>query len=266
MGGGAEHHRFTHAARGVLVGQHQGRGAVGDRRAIGALERTGDDRVLLAFAPAEFIAEILAHLGIGIADAILVVLRRDHRERVGLIAVFLKIQPGDASENTGEAAVDIGLLTHVGGLEQVPADLGARCRRHLLDADHQRDPCGLCCDRLQGLVHCRRTGGAGILHPGRALEAQVRCRLQHQGGGKILGREPGIEMAEQDIVDVSGRYSRIGQCIGCHPYDQALNRVAVAAAERRMRPSNNAGGHRDLLIGNSSSNLIVPNFRRFLLA
>ena len=46
--GGAEAHRLAHGARGFLIGQHQRRGAVGDQRAIGALQRRRDVGVLLA--------------------------------------------------------------------------------------------------------------------------------------------------------------------------------------------------------------------------
>jgi hypothetical protein len=39
-------------------------------------------------------------------------------------------------------------------------------------------------------LHRRRAGGAGVLDAGRRLEAQRRIgRLQHEGGGEVLGRE-----------------------------------------------------------------------------
>jgi len=43
----------------------------------GALQGAGDKRILLAFGAAELVAKILAHLRIGIGDAVLVVLGRD---------------------------------------------------------------------------------------------------------------------------------------------------------------------------------------------
>ena len=70
--------RLAHGERGLDVGEHQRGGAVGHQRAVGALERTRHERVLLALGAAELEAEILAHLRIGIGDAVLVVLGRDH--------------------------------------------------------------------------------------------------------------------------------------------------------------------------------------------
>ena len=90
--GGAERHRLAQLERGLDVGEHHRGGAVGHQRAVGALERAGDERVLLALGAAEVVAEILAHLRVGIADAVLVVLGRDQRERVGLVAPALEIE------------------------------------------------------------------------------------------------------------------------------------------------------------------------------
>ena len=126
MRGGAENDRLAQPQRGPDIGQHDRGRAVGDRRAIGALERTGDARILLALGAAELVAEILADLRIGIGDAVLVVLGRDQRQRIRLVAVFLEIARGDLAEDAGEAALDLGLLAHVGRLEQVAADVGGR--------------------------------------------------------------------------------------------------------------------------------------------
>ena len=95
--------------------------------------------ILLADVAAELEAEILAQLRVGIADAVLVVLRRDHGQRVGLVAPALEIEPGDLAENSGKAALDVGLLAHIGGFQQIFSDLRAGRRGHLLDADHQHD-------------------------------------------------------------------------------------------------------------------------------
>ena len=203
MRGGAEHDRLAERARGLLVGEHERGGAVGDERAVGALERAGDERVLLALAAAEIEAEVLAHLRIGIGDAVLVVLGGDARERVRLVAPALEIERRDAPENAREAALDVGLLAHVGGLEQILADLGAGRGRHLLDADHEHDARALGRDRLEALVHGRRAGRAGVLDAGGALEAQVGRGLQHQRRGEVLRREAGVEMAEHDLIDIA---------------------------------------------------------------
>ena len=241
--GGAERHRLAEPERGVDIRQHDRGGAVGDQRAVGALERTGDARVLLALGAAELVAEVLAHLRVGIADAVLVVLGGDARERVRLVAVLLEIEPGDLAEDAGEAAVDVGLLAHVGRLEQVLADLGRGRRGHLLDADHQHDARGLRRDRLEALMHGGRAGGAGVLDPHRALEAQFRRGLQHQRGGEILRREAGVEVAEHDLVDIARPDPGVGQRLARDPHDQALDGFAFEPAELGMGPSDDASGH-----------------------
>jgi hypothetical protein len=100
---------------------------------------SGPERILLADVAAELVAEILAKLRVRIADAVLVVLRRDHRQRVGLVAPALEVESGDFAENAGEAAFDVGLLAHVGRFQQVFADFGTGRRGHLFDADHKHD-------------------------------------------------------------------------------------------------------------------------------
>ena len=241
--GGAEHDRLAEFERGVDIGEHHSGGAVRNRRAIGALERAGDARVLLAFGAAEFVAEILAQLRVRVADAVLVVLGGDLRQRIRLVAPALKIEAGDFSKKTGEAAVDVGFLAHIGGLEQIAADLGGRRRRHLLDADHKHDARGPRRDRLEPLMHGGGTGGAGVLDPRGAFEAQIGRGLQHQRSGEILRREAGIEMAEHDLVDVLGCNAGVGERLARHPHDQALDRFTGELAEWRMRPSYDAGCH-----------------------
>ena len=59
-------------------------------------------------------------------------------------------------------------------------------------------------------------------------------------------------MPEHDLVDIGGRDAGIGERIGRHPHDQALDGFAFELAERRMRPSDDAGGHGDLLLGDRS--------------
>ena len=251
--GRAERHRLAELERGRDVGQHDGGGAVRDQRAVGALERTGDARVLLALGAAEIVAEVLADLRVRIADAVLVVLGGDARERVRLVAPALEIEAGDLAEDAGKAAVDIGLLAHIGGLEQVASDLGRGRRRHLLGADDQHDARGLGGDRVQSLMHGGRAGGAGILDPGGALEAQIGRGLQHQRGGEILRREAGVEMAEHDLVDVAGGDAGVRQRRARDPHDQAFDRLPFEPAERGMSPSDDAGSHDDLLLFRSKT-------------
>ena len=89
---------------------------------------------------AELEAEVLAHLRVGVVDAVAVVLGGDHRQRVGLVAVALEIgaarscrrrrrsrpacRPPPAGRRPSAGCRPIS---------------GAGVRRHLLDADHQHD-------------------------------------------------------------------------------------------------------------------------------
>ncbi len=245
--GGAERHRLAEPQRGRHVGEHDGGGAVGDQRAVGALERTGDPRVLLALGAAELVAEVLADLGERVGDAVAVILGGDARQRIGLVAPALEIQPRDLAEYPGKAAVDVGLLAHVGRLEQVAADLGGGGCGHLLDPDHQHDPRRTGGDRVQPLMHRGRAGGAGILHPGGALEAQISRGLQHQRRGEILVREPGIEVTQHDLVDVARPDPGVAERLLRDPDHQALDRLSLEASELGMGPTHDASRHGSLL-------------------
>ena len=84
---------------------------------------------------------------------------------------------------------------------------------------------------FDALMHGRRAGGAGILDPRGALEAQLGRGLQHQRGGEVLRREAGVEMAEHDLVDVAGGDAGVRQRRGRDPHDQALDGLAFEPAE-----------------------------------
>ena len=201
---GAEGDGAAHRQRRAGVGEHDRGGAVGNQRAVGALQRAGNERVLLAFLAAEIEAEILAHLRIGIVDAVLVVLGGDGGERIRLVAMALEIALRDLAEHAGETGRRVAILGKIGGAQQVLADLRAGRRRHLLGADHQHDARGVRVDGADALPDRRRAGRAGILDARRRLEAQAVVGLQHQARGEILGGEAGVEMAEHDLVDIVG--------------------------------------------------------------
>ena len=110
---GAEGDGTAHPERGIRVGEHQGCGTIRNQGTVGALQRPGDERVLLAFLAAEVEAEILAHLCIWIVDAILVVLGRDHGQRVGLVAITLEVSLGDLAEDTGETGRRVAVFRQV---------------------------------------------------------------------------------------------------------------------------------------------------------
>ena len=71
MLGGAERDAHCSAPARYRVGQHQRRGAVRHQRAVGALERPGDERVLSLTVLQNSKAEILAHLRQRVGDAVL---------------------------------------------------------------------------------------------------------------------------------------------------------------------------------------------------
>lgn len=114
---------------------------------------------------------------------------------------------------------------------------------HLLDADHENDARGLGRDGAQALVHGRGPGGAGILDTGRGLEAQAVIGLQHQRSGEILGREPGVEMPQHDLVDIVGPETGILQRRARHARDEPLDGFGVLSAEGCMGPSDDTCCH-----------------------
>src|SRR6185437_14882652 len=88
---GAEGDRLLHAERRADIGQHDRGGAVGHWRAVGALQRTGDERVLVRRRAAELVGEFLLEVGERVPGAVLVRLDGDLGERVGLVAVALEV-------------------------------------------------------------------------------------------------------------------------------------------------------------------------------
>jgi hypothetical protein len=64
---------------------------------------------------------------------------------------------------------------------------------HLLDPDHERDFCPARLDGLDGLMHGRGPGRAGVLDARRRLEPETVMRLQHDRGGEVLRREPALK-------------------------------------------------------------------------
>src|SRR5262249_346374 len=96
------------------------------QRAVGALKWSGNDRVLVGDGAAKFVAQILLHLGERVGDAVLMVLGGDPRERIGLVAIALKIALSDLPEDTGKAAFDRVLLLAIARPQKDVADPCAR--------------------------------------------------------------------------------------------------------------------------------------------
>ncbi len=165
---------------------------------------------------------------------------------------------GDAAEHPGKTARHVGFFRQVGGFQQRLADLRPGQLGHLLDAHGQNDLGLLAIDRAHRLIDRRRTGGAGVFHARRRFEAQGRIGLQHQRGGEILRREPAIEMAEIDFIDLIGGEARIDQRILHDADDQALDRFGVKFAKGAVRPANNASGHVGIVSGGIDEAALLP--------
>src|SRR5262249_36048713 len=156
-----------------------------------------------------------------------------------------------------KSGFDLGLFAHVGRLEQVLADLRAWCRRHLFGTDHKDDARLSRRDRLETLMHGCGTRRARVLDPCCPFETKIWRGLQHQGGGKILRGEAGVEMTEEDFIDISRSYASIGERLTRDLDDQAFDGLGIEPPKWRMRPSDDATGHRYL------PDASLPNFGRF---
>ena len=63
---------------------------------------------------------------------------------------------------------------------------------------------------------------------------------------KSCAREAGVEMPEDDLVDLLGADARMVERLAADLDDEALERLAVELAEGRMRPADDACRHRCL--------------------
>ena len=241
--GRPEGDRVLHAERGADVGQHDRRGAVGHRRAVGALQRACHERVLVRGRAAKLVGEFLLEVRIGILGAVLVRLHRDPGERIGLVAIALEVGRGDLAEDAGEARLDGGLLGHVRGLDQHLARLRGVELGHLLDTDHQHEARLAGGQRIEAHVDRGRAGGAGVLDTGRRLEAEIGMGLQRQRGVELLAHEAAVHVADVDHVDVLGLDAGVGDGLGRGLHHQRFAGFAVELAELAVGPSDDAGRH-----------------------
>ncbi len=96
-------------------------------------------------------------------------------------------------------------------------------------------------------MHGGRTGGAGVFHPGRRLEAQMRIGIQRKGGGKALLFEA-AEIAHIDGIDVGEVEAGVLDRLARGPGDEVLQFHVLQLAELRMRPTDDRGHHFNLLV------------------
>jgi len=183
-----------------------------------------------------------------ILGAVLVRLDRDLGQRIGLVAVALEIGRSDLAEDAREARFDGGLLGDVRGLDQHLARLRGVELGHLLDADHQHEARLLGRQRVEAHVDRGRAGGAGILHAGAGLEAQVGMGLQRQRGMELLAHEAAVHVADVDHVDVAGLDAGMGDRLARRLHDQRFAGLAIELAELAVGPTDDAGRHGTLLV------------------
>jgi hypothetical protein len=103
-----------------------------------------------------------------------VVLRGDARHGLGIVAIALEIELGDAPEDAGEAARRLAFLLAISSVEQDVADFFAVRESNVIFSVYL-DEAVLFCGDL-GLAEFDRGvgGGDGVLVRGGALDGQIR--------------------------------------------------------------------------------------------
>ena len=100
---------------------------------------------------------------------------------------------------------------------------------------------------MLGAVAAAMVAVSGCSAIGRQAFQQPVVRLQHQTRSKILGRETGVEMAENDLTNIIRADARMFKGFRRNLGDQAFERLALKLTEARMRPTDDACGHGGLL-------------------
>ena len=191
-----------------LIGNDEGCGSVRDQRAIGPSEGRRHIGILLGHDVAELEAKVPAHLGVGVRDAILVVLRGDAGKLLAAVAVPLEITLGNPPEYTREAAFDVGLLLPVRGAEEDIAGLDDRLGGHLLGADHQGNASPAALDEVQGRVEGGRSRRTGVLDACCRNVSQSGLVERNLRGLEALLGEAVVHDADIDPVDILRSDSR----------------------------------------------------------
>ena len=220
-----------------LVGDDEGCGAVRDQRAVGAPQRRRHIGVLLGNDVAELEAEVPAHLGVGVRDAILVVLRGDAGKLLAAVAVALEIALGNPPEHAREAAFDVGLLLPVRGAQEDIAGLGDGLGRHLLGADDQGNAPPAALDEVQGRVEGSRSRRTRVLDACCRNVSQSRLVERNLRGLEALLGEAVVHDADIDAVDIPGSDPGMSESLARNPRHQALDVRILELAERRMGPT-----------------------------
>ena len=212
------------------------------RRAVGALERAGDERVLVGDVAAELVAETPSASGhrgwrrrsCGSWRRSGPARRTGRRSAGSRLWVILPKTPA-------KPALDVAFLGDVGRLIAAPrVAVGASSVIFSTPTTRtMRAPCAAIV--VQALVDGGRAGGAGVLDPGRGLEAQGRDGPAGQRGMELLGDEAAVHVADIDDVDVLGFDAGMGDGLGRGLHDQGFAGLGPRACRTAVGPSDDAG-------------------------
>ena len=213
----------------------------------------GDVGVLLRHGAAEIVAEVAAHLGVGVVDAVLVVLCGDGGQRVGLVAITLEVALGDLAEDPGETGGDFAFFAAVGCGEEDVADLRAGGGGHFFGADDEGEAAAAGGQEVAGAVDGGGAGGAGVFEAGGLGEAEFGDGLQDEGRRKVLFGEAVVEEGDEDAVDVGGVDAGIVDGGAGDAGDEGFDVGVFELAEGGVGPADDAGfGHVRLLLWRGS--------------
>ena len=238
--GVAEAGHSHRSGRGSCVGrggEDDGGGAVGDRRAVGAPQRRRDDWVGFGDGLAELFTEISADLGVRVVDAVAVVLGGNQSEGVAAVAVSVVVGLRDAGEEAGESGDRFVSGAFVVGTEQGSAYGGGAGMGHLLRADYEHVAGGAGQQCRQPLVQGGRAGCARVLHAGGWHAEQLVGGLQGEGGDECQRGESGVELPDEDGVDLCRLETSGLDRVAADGGDQCLQVQVGELTETRVRPS-----------------------------
>src|SRR5262249_11107162 len=146
----------------------------------------------------------------------------------------------DVAEDSGKAARRVTLLTAIGGIEQNIADrVAGRCG-HFLSADDKHKARAAGGDRIGAGMDRGRSGGTGVLYPGRGLESQVRMRVEREGRREGLLLEA-AKVAHIDGLDILEGNAGMRDGFLAGAGNQRFEAFILELAEPGMRPANDRG-------------------------
>ncbi|MNV31701.1 hypothetical protein D3C71_1230190 [compost metagenome] len=184
-----------------------------------------------------------------IADAVRVVLRRDHGHLFAVIAVAFEVGRSDLAEDAGETFRAL-FLAPVAAAQENVRDHPRRHGRHFFGADGERNAAASALDEVQRAVDRRGTGRACILEMGRRRKAQAGNPKGHEPALEALRRESVVEDTDRDGVDILRVDLSMRQGRTRHTGNQGLDIGIIEFAERGVGPTHDhcALGHETCLL------------------